>query len=45
MYKAFSELSLNSLIVAKTDRIRQEKTKRKLEKMAKGDNVITFSLW
>lgn len=31
MYKALSELFLNSLMVAKTDSMRQEKTKRKLE--------------
>lgn len=32
MYKAFSELSLNSLIVANTERTRQENTSRKLQK-------------
>lgn len=31
MYKALSELFLNSLMVAKTDSMRQEKTKRKLQ--------------
>ncbi len=31
MYKALSELFLNSLMVAKTESMRQEKTKRKLE--------------
>lgn len=33
MYKAFSDLSLCSLMVAKTESIRQEKTKKKLEEM------------
>lgn len=33
MYKALSELFLNSLMVAKTERMRQEKTNRNLEKM------------
>lgn len=31
MYKALSELFLNSLMVANTDSMRQEKTNRKLE--------------
>lgn len=31
MYKALSELFLNSLMVAKTERMRQEKTNRKLK--------------
>lgn len=35
MYKALSELFLNSLMVAKTDSMRQEKTKRKLEEREK----------
>lgn len=35
MYKALSELFLNSLMVAKTDSMRQEKTKRKLEETGK----------
>lgn len=37
MYKALSELFLNSLMVAKTERMRQEKTKRKLKE--RGKNV------
>ena len=35
MYKALSELFLKSLMVAKTDSIRQEKTKRKLKEREK----------
>lgn len=35
MYKALSELFLNSLMVAKTERMRQEKTKRKLKEKKK----------
>lgn len=37
MYKALSELFLNSLMVAKTESMRQEKTKRKLEET--GENI------
>ena len=41
MYKALSELFLNSLMVAKTESMRQEKTKRKLEEIGV-QTVIAF---
>lgn len=41
MYKALSELFLNSLMVAKTESMRQEKTKRKLEEI--GKSTVLFS--
>lgn len=43
MYKALSELFLNSLMVAKTESMRQEKTKRNLEERGQGaKEVIHF---
>lgn len=42
MYKALSELFLNSLMVAKTDSMRQEKTKRKLEERKTYINTFIF---
>lgn len=39
MYKALSELFLNSLMVANTDSMRQEKTNRKLEE-SRGASVV-----
>lgn len=38
MYKALSELFLNSLMVAKTERMRQEKTRRKLGKITRRED-------
>lgn len=43
MYKALSELFLNSLMVAKTESMRQEKTKRNLEETRQGANEVTAS--
>lgn len=40
MYKALSELFLNSLMVAKTESMRQEKTKRKLEDIGKHTQTV-----
>ncbi len=40
MYKALSELFLNSLMVANTDRMRQEKTKRKLKETGKHTKTV-----
>ncbi len=45
MYKALSELFLNSLMVAKTESIRQEKTKRKLEEIQKHYYIITLKIF
>lgn len=44
MYKALSELFLNSLMVAKTERMRQEKTKRKLKEKKKTKMFISIGL-
>lgn len=45
MYKALSELFLNSLMVAKTERMRQEKTKRKLEETENIQELLLVSLF
>lgn len=46
MYKALSELFLNSLMVAKTESMRQEKTKRNLEESGEeAKEVIIFSFF
>lgn len=44
MYKALSELFLNSLMVANTDRMRQEKTNRKLEERKAGISVFSLKI-
>lgn len=45
MYKALSELFLNSLMVAKTERMRQEKTKRKLKEKKKTKMFIAVKFF
>lgn len=44
MYKALSELFLNSLMVANTDRMRQEKTNRKLQERKAGISVFSLKI-
>lgn len=45
MYKALSELFLNSLMVANTERMRQEKTKRKLEETENIQKLLLICLF
>lgn len=45
MYKALSELCVNSLMVAKTESIRHENTKRKLERMRQSKVIASTLLF